>query len=289
MKRFLCAFFIIIPSMLYAMEEGTLFAEQQKRLICDLYSKGMFRSASVEAERLCFYDLTESRDEWNFFRATALYGAGDFRESLAINKTRTAFRNGLLANGCYMRLADYTNAYNSLSVFSYNLNENESWQLLVRRVDVTIETGNYDLAIEETRQYRELFPESQGALTLSRDLEKYRSLSAPSSWTALGLSALVPGAGQVYAGRWKDGLLSFAAVTLAAGATAFCFMHGQADLGWTSGFFTGLFYSGTLYGAWNSAAERTFSEKNRFNRGIRKSHIPSYEPGLYVRKDLLFE
>jgi len=186
-------------------------------------------------------------------------------------------------------LGVFGKAYDVLAAFRYDNDDPSSWLILTSRVDVLLETGSYALAADEARRYREMFPESTRAMEFYGEIEKYKKMDVPCPWTAVGLSALVPGAGQFYAGRKRDGILSLAGVVIAAGASALCFMNGYADLGWTFGFFSGLFYTGTLYGAWNSAKEKTVSLQKDFVRGIRLSYIPAYEPEKDLRRDRLFD
>ena len=288
MKRLFLALFIFFP-VLVAAEEHALDLQKQKLLVRELYDRGLYRNASVEAERLSFYYPDHEPDEWLFFRAVAMYRAGDYDASLYLNERRDTLRTALLARGCYMSMRGFAQAYDVLAGFRYENDDPSSWLILTSRVDILLETGSYALAADELRRYGEMFPGSTCAGEFYSEIEKYKNMHPPCPWTAVGLSALLPGAGQFYAGRKADGILSLASVVLAAGASALCFMNGYADLGWTFGFFTGLFYTGTLYGAWNSAKEKTVSMQKDFVHGIRSSHIPVYEPEKDLRRDRLFD
>jgi len=81
------------------------------------------------------------------------------------------------------------------------------------------------------------------------------SFKSPSM--AAAMSAILPGSGKVYAGRWQDGLISFIFV----GANAFQAYRGfskygkQSTYGWI---FTGItlgFYSGNIYGAFKATKD----------------------------------
>jgi tetratricopeptide (TPR) repeat protein len=72
---------------------------------------------------------------------------------------------------------------------------------------------------------------------------------------ALLFSALLPGSGKVYSGRWKDGLISLLFVS----ANAYQAYRGfskkgiESVHGWVFGSFALGFYSGNLYGSYKSA------------------------------------
>ena len=82
-------------------------------------------------------------------------------------------------------------------------------------------------------------------------LERQATLPRKSPWLAAGLSAVVPGLGRVYLGRWPDGLFSFLVVGLAGGFAAHGFSEdGRTSVrGWILGSTAALFYIGNVYGS----------------------------------------
>jgi hypothetical protein len=82
-------------------------------------------------------------------------------------------------------------------------------------------------------------------------IDRARTLPRPSPWVAGALSAIVPGLGRVYIGRWQDGLLSFLLVGVAAGVSARGFYKdGRGSVsGWVLGTTAAAFYVGNVYGS----------------------------------------
>lgn len=79
---------------------------------------------------------------------------------------------------------------------------------------------------------------------------------AKSPWLAAGLSAIVPGAGKVYAGKLGQGVASFLAVGSLAGITAEQWKHNGAG-NWrtiVAGSLCAVFYIGNIYGSWISVS-----------------------------------
>ena len=86
------------------------------------------------------------------------------------------------------------------------------------------------------------------------------------------LSALIPGAGKIYAGRTSDGLLSFLTIA-ATGWQAYEGFHesgSRSAKGWIYGSLSALFYLGNIYGS--VAAVRIFNEQSE-NRLLDKVGI----------------
>ncbi len=67
------------------------------------------------------------------------------------------------------------------------------------------------------------------------------------------MSALVPGLGQTYAGRWRDGLVSFLVNGLFIGAIAVAIDRNHDETAAVLGFFELGFYSANIYNAVNDA------------------------------------
>lgn len=72
-----------------------------------------------------------------------------------------------------------------------------------------------------------------------------------SPWVAGALSAVVPGLGRVYIGRWKDGLMSAILVGLPAGFAANGFSDNgvKSVRGWLLGTMASVLYVGNVYGS----------------------------------------
>jgi TM2 domain-containing membrane protein YozV len=82
-------------------------------------------------------------------------------------------------------------------------------------------------------------------------LRRYDALPRKSPLLAGALSAVVPGLGRVYLGRWPDGLLSFLLVgTTGALAAQGFYDEGRGSVrGWILGGVAALLYAGNVYGS----------------------------------------
>ncbi|MCC7464662.1 MAG: hypothetical protein IT261_00235 [Saprospiraceae bacterium] len=96
-------------------------------------------------------------------------------------------------------------------------------------------------------------------------IKKGQQQKKKNPWVATALSVPVPGLGKVYAGEWKDGVISLLFVGINAWQAARRFDREGLDTfwGWVHGGFALGFYSGNLYGA--HKAVRRYNQK-KFNQ-----------------------
>ncbi|MCH7732868.1 MAG: membrane protein insertion efficiency factor YidD [Candidatus Marinimicrobia bacterium] len=80
-----------------------------------------------------------------------------------------------------------------------------------------------------------------------------QSKSSRSPILAAGLSAIIPGAGRIYAGRTWDGLFGFLTFALVLNTTYLNYQNGNRVSTTVLGIGTGIFYLGEIYGAYRSA------------------------------------
>ena len=85
------------------------------------------------------------------------------------------------------------------------------------------------------------------------NLHKTNSKSSRSPILAAGLSAIIPGAGRIYAGRTWDGLFGFLTFALVLNTTYLNYQNGNRVSTTVLGIGTGIFYLGEIYGAYQSA------------------------------------
>lgn len=89
-----------------------------------------------------------------------------------------------------------------------------------------------------------------------KDLSEVLNKGHKSPWLAAGMSAIIPGAGKIYAGQTGPGVASFLAVGSLAAITAEQWNHhGAKD--WrtiVAGSLCGIFYIGNIYGSWVSVS-----------------------------------
>jgi outer membrane protein assembly factor BamD (BamD/ComL family)/TM2 domain-containing membrane protein YozV len=107
-------------------------------------------------------------------------------------------------------------------------------------------------------------PSTQWVGRIQSELSQHRQLPSRSPWLAGVLSAVVPGTGQFYAGRARDGILAlFLNGLFAAGAYEAVEHHVNVAAGATA-FFGFAWYTGNVFSAVNSAERFNRDSKARF-------------------------
>ncbi len=105
-------------------------------------------------------------------------------------------------------------------------------------------------------------------------MEQPHDVPSRSPWLAGSLSAVIPGAGSVYAGRYAEGGLAFFVNALLISAAVTAFHHDQPALGGVLGVFALAFYGGSIYAAVNGAhkfndrAQAAYLDEQRTRFGI---------------------
>lgn len=151
------------------------------------------------------------------------------------------------------------------------------YELLIRKADALIALGKYDEAAREIESQEKFFA-SEKLRDFSSALSSYPKNPPCDAGRAMLYSAVFPGAGQVYAGKYFDGLLSLAAVFLSGFAAWHYHTQGDGSLRNFFAFFTGVFYLGNIYGGYNSASAANRLALKKHDDEIKNRFIPSYDP-----------
>jgi hypothetical protein len=160
--------------------------------------------------------------------------------------------------------------------------------LLARKAEAFVACGLYRELLDEIAGAGPFVPERERVAVLRSEAERHAALSRTSVPLAVALSALMPGAGQVYAGRYASGIVSFIGVAALAGGAALFFRSGRKDLSYTLIFFSSVFYLGNVYGAYNAAHAANEERERGYRESLGGTCIPTYDPEAEVRDNEVF-
>ncbi len=113
------------------------------------------------------------------------------------------------------------------------------------------------------------------AMEILRDSGQYSELPFKSPPMAGLLSGIIPGLGQLYVGRPRDGITAFLVNALFIGATVQAFGKDQDFLGVMLGFVELGWYAGNIYNAANSA--------HKYNRKVREDFLGRFQNRLQLK------
>ena len=271
---------ILICAMpVLAADQSGDFIRKQKGFIKSLYIQGNHYGCVSETERLLHYDKSNP-EKYDYFITANYYLWGQYRSVLhRIGNENDDTRHRLLRAHSFLGLGMPARALNAVENCQYaNTDDPYRRDLFLARMHAYLDTGEYDRLAREIETADEFFRDRQRFATIRENVSAINSMHLKSKSLAAGLSAVLPGAGQVYGGRYIEGLLSFAAVGLTGYGAYYFYSRRQNGLAGTMVFFTALFYAGNIYGGYNSAGSYNQRALADYRRGIEKQLVPGYSP-----------
>ncbi len=257
MKNFIYSIIILLTlsADLYAGDRDP-FLPLQKNFVKRLYSGKRYFDCIAEARRL---QLAEGTPEIDYFIYMNYYLAEQYRTVVSrydYPASPLGLCAGSLVSVSYLKLGMYDESYRVLSGYMYTGVSSNDMNLLLRRVTPLILSGNMEGIEQEESSALPYLKDDYGFISLREELTRFREAGLKSPLKGALLSAVVPGLGQAYSGYFSEGLISFASVAATALGGMYIRDRGKDGYAYTLYFFSGLFYAGNIYGAWNSAERR---------------------------------
>jgi len=288
------AFFILTaPCSSRASSEGGGHAVRQKRFIRDLFSQKRYFDVISETRRLMALDPAgDERKDYSFFIDVNYFLGRQYRTVVMNITSRPGpldCRSGILLSQSYLRLGMNGRSLEAALRVRYDAVEGPGrYPLLARRAEAYLGCNMYRELLEEIRAAGQYIPDGARVGLLRDEVERFRLVPLKSVPLAVALSVLFPGAGQMYAGKWVHGVVSFIGVASLAGGACLLHRQGNRDLSYVFMAFTSVFYLGTIYSAYNAAQTANEDLHRSFGNGIREKCIPPYEPAEEVRDNRVF-
>ena len=232
-----------------ALPAGNIGADGE--FILDLLDRGLKEDALV----LLGEGNYAPGDSLSFFRGLALF---DDRQFEAADKWLSQVNGPLSEQALFygnVARIQLDRPFDALTSFR-GYNGPNSEMAALQQAGLALITGNVSMFREQEMaftysDYR--LAESEKAL---KELSAVFDKRSKSPWLAAGLSAIIPGAGKVYAGKTGQGVASLLTVGSLAVITAEQWKHhGPKD--WrtiVAGSLCGIFYIGNIYGSWMSVS-----------------------------------
>lgn len=212
--------YLLMPLLLIAQPEP---AEQQLHYAENLFGQGTYDASILEYKRFLFYHPnTEMTDFARYRIAQSHYYQGNLGEAQRrfIEFMETHFNSPLYHNAqlmlgkTYLDESDYSTARSTFFfVHTANIDKRLSAQAQYLRGWCYAYDRNWLKAIAEFRQVDTILPNtvlSDTSMQIADTMLANVPLPLKSPQLAQWLSTFMPGAGQIYAGRVRNGLLSTA-------------------------------------------------------------------------------
>jgi len=268
------------------------FRDRQKDFILSLFNEGRYFDSIAETRK--YIAFTGSRNGDLDYFITANYFLGEQYvwtiDHIMSRKDRLPdYRDKVLLSQSFMRLHDGGQSIGAVTAVDIPAVDSEyRYDVLLRQTEAYIYSDDFSSALDILLRQKSLFAGNSDFISLVGDLEKYRTLHYRSGAAAGILSAVLPGAGQVYAGRYADGMLSLLGVAATLCGGLYLYSRNEKGPAFSLFFFSGLFYGGTIYSAYNSCRTYNRTVNENFRKGILAEHIPAFDPMRYIDRNAMF-
>lgn len=294
-------FALILLAMLFFSPQargGEPNAETIKSFADHLYETGDYYRAITEYERLLFFHPSHALAPQAHYQIAMAYLEGGkytqaikrLRDLSNTHADREIGRKSLLSLAeAYIRKQDLHLALDKLEEFlSSYPNDSRADAVRIRIGWVNLLLGEWQQAGAEFKSVPAGSAEQDRAEKLAGESIKFPELPRKSPALAGALSAVLPGAGQLYVGRPADATTSFLLNGLFIWATVEAFNNDNDVTGGILLFFESGWYFGNIYNAMSSAHKYNRREEQRFLDDLRGRYGISYLRDAQGRDILAF-
>jgi len=290
MKKFICIPIFLFVAIHLSADDSDSFRKKEIKFISELYKGGRYFDCIAETEKL---QMNEKKPVVEFFIYLNYYLAGQY--STVINNytadyssTEMQYNSLFLLSGSYLKKGMYSESYEILKGLKYGeLPGKYNFSMFLRRVEPLILSGEMEKINEEIAASGIFLEDTYNFIKLREELQLYSKDGSKSPTYAAVMSSIVPGLGQCYAGYPGEGIISLLSVAATVAGGLYMKDNGRKSFAYTLFFFSGLFYGGNIYGAYNSAEAGNLEIRRNRYRNIT-SQYGSYNPDDYIDIERVF-
>ncbi|MFP4475299.1 MAG: tetratricopeptide repeat protein [Desulfatibacillaceae bacterium] len=262
------------------MDELSRVPDEQLSFADALMKDGEYYRAITEYKRfLHFFPDHPRADEARLSMGEAYMRGGRHDEAIAVLNdlaTRERVETGLsrramfLISETYEKQEEYELAGQHLDYIIITADsESVANEAMYRKGWLFVESGSYDQAVDTFSHLTESGRESYRIPTLLAALEVGRNSLDPKHPAVAGALGIIPGAGHLYTGRYRDALIAFG-LNAALGFAAYeAFDQDMEVLGGVIATVGLGFYTGSIYGAVGSVEKYNRHQREGFVRHLK--------------------
>lgn len=279
---------------LFAGKGDNEFISKQKSFIKEQFVQKKYFDCISETRKLITYDSNpENYNDYIYF-IESNYFLGEQYKSVIYYITEKEqkglyYRETVLLSQAYLKLGLYSKSINTIQVINYqDIDPVYRYNLLLRKVEPFVYTAEYEKAIKEIEKSKKFLSFNRQQKLLYEQVDKFREINFKSAALSITLSTLFPGTGQIYSGRYLDGILSFLGIFAAAAGACLFYDNNKKGLSYTMIFFSAIFYTGNIYGAYNCARTTNMRLHQEFRSVTKRMFIPEYNPINQIDMEKIF-
>jgi len=288
-RNFYILFIIIFLSSSALSGGGETFQEKQKKFTLELYKGERYFDSIAEARRLQLFYKHEALD---YFIYSAYFHKGEYGAVVNNYKYRDETSElklpaALLVSRSYFELGNMGGSAGVIEHYTYEDGGAFRLDLFNIRIDPFLYTDDYESIRREIALADPFLADDYNFVKLRKELLARESITTKSPAGAAVMSALLPGAGQVYSGYYSAGVLSFISVAAFLAGGIHYKKDGNDSRGGVLLFFSGLFYTGNIYGAYNAASLANEGMFREYIGSVNSVRAP-YDPGRFYDIEKVF-
>lgn len=289
MKKYLLLIVLLLCQPSYGGENEP-FEQKQKKFISELFLSKDYFNTIAEARRLQYYRQDPQVEYFIYtcYYLAAQYGTVIHEYNPGSGRGIDSAAAGLLVSQSYLAAGDYSSAYTSLGTAVYEgLGSRDSFNIFLRRIEPLVMSGDFEPVDRELTAVSVVIGDYPDFLSLKNDLESFRENQGLHPAAGAVMSAVIPGLGQLWSGRFIDAILSLASVALPAAGGIYAKESGHAGTAYTLFFFTGIFYAGNIYGGYNAVMLEN-RQRCIDNHAQMIKKYGEYDPAVYIKFGSVF-
>ncbi|MCL1865289.1 MAG: hypothetical protein FWF73_05700 [Spirochaetes bacterium] len=281
--------FLLISINLFA-DKNKNFNKNEIKFIKELYRSERYFDCIAEIGKLQF---TERNSELEYFKYINYYLAEQystviFNYKVDLSSDEMRYNSLFLISGSYFKKGMYHESCEILKDIEYNkLPKDLVFTMFLRRVEPLTLLGDSANIKDEIYKSELLISDDLNFVKLREALELYNKAGLKSKECSAIMSAIIPGSGQIYSGYYIDGIISFLSVAACAAGGLYMYEKGHKGVSYTLFFFSGLFYGGNIYSAYNAAEKGNYKTLQDRYKSIT-SQYGQYNPGEYIDIERVF-
>jgi hypothetical protein len=266
------------------------FNKNEIRFIKELYLRDRFFDCIAEIGKIQF---SEKNPKFEYFKYINYYLAEQystviFNYSVDRSSDELRYNSLFLLSSSYFKKGMYNESYELLKDIEYNeLPIRLVFPMFLRRVESLTLAGDIPNIKNEIHKSEQLLSDDLNFTKLREELELYNKSGLKSSTCSGLMSAIIPGSGQIYSGYYLNGIISFLSVAVSAAGGLYMYDKGHKGISYTLFFFSGLFYGGNIFSAYNSAERRNYKTLQDGYNSISSQYV-QYNPREYIDIERVF-
>ncbi|MCP4754261.1 MAG: hypothetical protein GY866_25535 [Proteobacteria bacterium] len=267
LQALLLVFVGLLPYHGYG-EEVVLDDQETFRFASYLYRNGEYYRAVSEYKRLIYFFPDSPLADEAVLQIGRSYMAGD-RIDEAIGFWKSELKTFDSENDVFYRIKTLL----GISLLDMD-----------RAKPFPLRTENIEAAVGHLSEIGDRTPEAPLVEHFLDDWKRRPDPEYKSPWLAGSMSAVVPGSGSFYSGRYREGLYAFFITSLFYLATLEATHRDEEELALVFGFFTLTFYGGSIYTAVNGVYKSNDEMEADTLFDLRKKHGIWFVPETNRRK-----